>query len=365
MAADQNSSHDSGRPPIDPAGSTAPPPPPPGYYPPPPPPPKRGGGIWAKMFASLIGMLLVASIIANVYFGVTLNYLTQGVHTTTYQSGSAKHRIVILPIKGMVDSSMANYVKQSLDLLKDNPPQALILRVDSGGGGVTASDEIRHMLDTFQKDNHIPIVASYGQVAASGAYYLSTGSNYIYAQPTTITGSIGVFAPAMTFGGLLKKVGITPEWVVAKGSPDKLLANDPTRHWTDADRQEIRKFLNADYKRFVHEVLKGRSKSPAKMTQAELDKVDKGRVYTADVAVKTKLVDHIGYLPDAIKKAATLIHTPKGQMPQVDIIEQPTSISVLSLLGATHKAPNLSAEHLRSVMEELMTPKLEYRAMIR
>ena len=310
-------------------------------------------------------MILLGSILANVYFGITINYLTQGVHTVAYQAGDKDHRIVILPIKGMVDESMASFVKKSLDLLKDNPPQALLLRVDSGGGGVTASDEIRHMLDNFQKKYHVPIVSSYGQIAASGAYYISSGSNFIYAEPTTITGSIGVLAPAMTFAGLLQKIGVQPEWVVAKGSPDKTLANNPTRNWNDADRQEIQKFLDADYTQFVDAVWRGRSKAPQKMTKADLDFVDNGKVFVTSVALKHKLIDAIGYLPDAIDKAAELANTPKGTTPQVDLIQQPESISLLGLLGASHKAPDLSAEHLRAVAEELMTPTRQYRAMIR
>src|SRR5690606_2688533 len=113
--------------------------------------------------------------------------------------------------------------------LRENKPKALILRIDSGGGTVGASDRIWNELARFRQETEIPIVASFGSIAASGGYYIAAGADHIIAEPTCITGSIGVMANVMTFDRLLDKVGVTPEVLVAQGSPEKDVANNVFR----------------------------------------------------------------------------------------------------------------------------------------
>ncbi len=177
--------------------------------------------------------------------------------------------------------------------------KALVVRVDSPGGSVLASERIRQALLQARAKN-IPVVVSMGNVAASGGYWVSTPANFIYAEPSTITGSIGVFGVLPSFQGTLQKLGIGADGVKTTqlaGEPDLLKGPSPEAN------KLIQTGVEAMYARFLNIVAAARHKTPA-----DVDKIAQGRVWDGGTAHQIGLVDGFGGMSEAIAKAAELAH---------------------------------------------------------
>src|SRR6476661_3502817 len=175
--------------------------------------------------------------------------------------------------------------------------KALVVRVDSPGGSVLASERIRQAL-LEAKSKKIPIVVSMGSVAASGGYWVSTPADYIYAEPSTITGSIGVFGVLPSFQGTLQKLGIGADGVKTtplSGEPDLLKGPSPEAS------QLIQSGVNSMYGRFLGIVAEARHKTPQ-----QVDQIAQGRVWDGGTAHQLGLVDGFGGMSEAIGKAAEL-----------------------------------------------------------
>lgn len=325
-----------------------------------PPPPKRSGW-WARLFTGLLGSVLLISILLNIYFIVLVAFAMRGPTEHSYIRGNLSKRIVILPIEGMIGDDTAEFVRDAMQSLRDQPPEAIVLRVDSGGGGVSASDLIWHELGQFRRDHaNIPIVASYGGLAASGGYYVSVGTDFIFAEPTTVTGSIGVIAPAFTVDRLLDKIGVTPEVITATPSVKKDVANNILRPWNDEDRQTIRKVLDHACERFIDVVHQGRAKH---LTLEEVRAVATGQIFSADEAKDQKLIDEVGYLADAIEKAKALTGMQPGDRPSVTRLQPASGLNLLGALSGPRVPASRSVDPamVRDWVGELGTPRVEYR----
>ena len=175
--------------------------------------------------------------------------------------------------------------------------KALVVRVDSPGGSVLASERIRQAL-LEAKAQRIPVVVSMGSVAASGGYWVSTPADFIYAEPSTITGSIGVFGVIPSFQGTLQKLGIGADGVKTtplSGEPDLFKGPSPQAN------QLIQSGVDAMYARFLNIVAQSRHKSPQ-----QIDQIAQGRVWDGGTARQIGLVDGFGGISDAIGKAAEL-----------------------------------------------------------
>jgi len=175
--------------------------------------------------------------------------------------------------------------------------KALVVRVDSPGGSVLASERIRQALIEAKRRN-LPVVVSMGSVAASGGYWVSTPADFIYAEPSTITGSIGVFGILPSFEGTRAKLGLGADGVKTtplSGEPDLLKGPSPEVN------QLLQTGVNAMYARFLGIVAQARHKSPA-----EIDRIAQGRVWDGGSAHQLGLVDGFGGMDEAIAKAAQL-----------------------------------------------------------
>jgi protease IV len=175
--------------------------------------------------------------------------------------------------------------------------KALIVRIDSPGGSVSASERIRQAL-LAAKDQKIPIVVSMGDVAASGGYWVATPGDYVFAEPSTITGSIGVFGILPSFEGTLAKLGIGADGIKTtplSGEPD--LLKGPS----DAADALIQAGVDQTYGRFLTIVAQARHKSPA-----EIDRIAQGRVWDGGTARQLGLVDGFGGMNEAVAKAGEL-----------------------------------------------------------
>ena len=201
------------------------------------------------------------------------------------------------------------------DGLRKGGLKALVVRVDSPGGSVLASERIRQAI-LAAKDQGLPVVVSMGSVAASGGYWVSTPADYIYAEPSTITGSIGVFGILPSFQGTLAKLGMGADGIKTtplSGEPDLLRGPSP-----DASRL-IQASVESIYRTFLGVVAQSRHKSPA-----DIDKIAQGRIWDGGTAHQLGLVDGFGGLPEAIAKAAELAKLGKDDR-DVRYLERPPS----------------------------------------
>ena len=184
-------------------------------------------------------------------------------------------------------------------LADDDDIKAVVFRVNSGGGSAVASEQIRHAIKLVKAKK--PVVVSMGGAAASGGYWISSPANYIFAEPTTITGSIGIFGLIPNFSGLVTdKLGVTFDGVTTNKysdfETDLILGKNP-----DEIMKQMQTYTDKGYQDFLNIVSEGRGMKPA-----EVDSIAQGRVWLAPDALKIKLVDKLGSLDDAVKKAAEL-----------------------------------------------------------
>jgi protease-4 len=210
----------------------------------------------------------------------------------------------------------------------DSGIKALVVRVDSPGGSVLASERIRQAL-LAAKAKKIPVVVSMGSVAASGGYWVSTPADFIYAEPSTITGSIGVFGVLPSFQGTLQKLGVGADGVKTtplSGEPD--LLKGPSLEAS----QLIQAGVNSMYGRFLSIVAESRHKTPQ-----QVDQIAQGRVWDGGTAHQIGLVDGFGGIQDAIAKAAQLAGL--GSERRVRYLEPPVSLEdqLLEALAAERR----------------------------
>lgn len=213
--------------------------------------------------------------------------------------------IGVVTIAGMIVDGKAGpgsaggdtIAKEIQDGVRNKGIKALVVRVDSPGGSVLASERIRQAL-LEAKAKKIPIVVSMGSVAASGGYWVSTPADFIYAEPSTITGSIGVFGVLPSFQGALKKLGVGADGVkttALSGEPDLLKGPSPEAN------QLIQTGVESMYGRFLNIVAASRHKTPQ-----QVDQIAQGRVWDGGTAHQLGLVDAFGGMSEAIAKAAQL-----------------------------------------------------------
>jgi len=187
-------------------------------------------------------------------------------------------------------------LREELKKASDDPKvRALVVRINSPGGTVTASDIIFRELETFKRTRGIPIVASMMDVAASGGYYVALAADTIVAHPTTVTGSIGVIMLSVNAEGLMQKIGVATSAIKSGERKDM---GSPFRQLTPEERAIFQSVIDDLHRQFVAKVVE-RRKIPAATAATLAD----GRIYTAEQALGHRLVDRIGYIPDALDVA--------------------------------------------------------------
>lgn len=201
---------------------------------------------------------------------------------------------MILPGDGQTGIQSQTYKEAIQKIAEDDNIRAVVLRVNSGGGDANTSEEILHELSKIDRD--IPVIASFGEVAASGGYYIATGADRIFAEPYTITGSIGVLGMIPNFKGLINNIGITTDHVKTN---ENSVYYSPFEGLTPQGKQVLTESTEQVYEVFVNHVAKNRKKS-----YEQIDALGGGRVYTGMEAKRNGLVDELGTLQDAINYAA-------------------------------------------------------------
>lgn len=222
--------------------------------------------------------------------------------------GKGRPKILLLDISGFITErertgrlglitkpSLVEQVKEALRMAEgDDEISGVIVKINSPGGLVTATDIIYHELVTFKEKKKIPVHACIMSIGASGGYYIASATDEIIAHPTAITGSIGVISLKFNIEGLLDKIGVEEE---TYKSGDKKDIFSPFRGRTPEEKEIIQEIIDSLYGRFLDAVYARRK---GILAMEELKVLADGRVYTAEQALETKLIDRIGYLDDAI-----------------------------------------------------------------
>ncbi|OGV70282.1 MAG: hypothetical protein A2283_00270 [Lentisphaerae bacterium RIFOXYA12_FULL_48_11] len=206
--------------------------------------------------------------------------------------------------QGSIFSVARDPVETALRMIRtatqDKNIKGIILVVDSPGGGITASDIIYNELKKFKKtDPSRKVIALFGDIAASGGYYVASAADYIIAHPTTITGSIGVLISTLNFKGFGDRYGIKSISITSGKNKDML---NPLKDLTDEQQKLLQFTIDDMYKRFVQVVSEGRS-----MPEDDVKKIADGRILTASEALENKLIDRIGYWDDAMDETCNIL----------------------------------------------------------
>src|SRR2546427_6021668 len=224
--------------------------------------------------------------------------------------GTAADKILMMDISGVIsDKGSSNPLSESEDLVarikeeltlaaEDRHIKALLLRINSPGGTVTASDVIHHEISEFKTKRKIPVVATIMDIGASGGYYIAVAADQIIAHPTSVTGSVGVIMLRVNAEGLLQKIGVEAGAIKSGAKKD---IGSPFRPMTEDERAIFQSMINGFFSRFLDVVSKGRS-----LPADQLKVIADGRVLTGPQALQLGLVDQVGYLDDGIAAAKKL-----------------------------------------------------------
>jgi protease-4 len=211
---------------------------------------------------------------------------------------SGENRIALIRVEGVILDAQTTI--GDLKRFSENPlVKAIVLRIDSPGGGVVPSQEIHDAVKRVKNKSNKAIIASMGTVAASGGYYIAAATDRIIANPGTLTGSIGVIMEMANVEGLLKKVGV--EGIVIKSGRFKD-AGSPLRRMNEEERKLMQSVMDDVHQQFIQAVAEGRS-----LEMSEVQPLADGRIFTGRQAKEARLVDELGDLDDAIHLAADIV----------------------------------------------------------
>ena len=205
------------------------------------------------------------------------------------------------------ENPVSRFVQELDQAAADDAVKAVVLRVNSPGGTVSASDAMYQILKRFRAKTHKPVVAAGQEVVASGAYYLSCGADKIVAQPTTLVGSIGVIFETFNVQGTMGKIGVTTEAYRSAVHKD---IGSPFRPTTDDEKVIFQNLVDEYFARFKGIVTTNRPIPPT----ADFGQMTDGRVYSGEAAAKLGLVDQVGLLEDAIALAKTMAHAKDAEV---------------------------------------------------
>lgn len=263
-------------------------------------------GAAVVLLVGSIGLNTVISIFKTDFFSIFNDVMNteQTVVETVIEPGDYGERIALLSVDGTiqdvgssspwttVEYDHQSFLSQLENILYDESVQAVVLYVNSPGGGVIESADIHEKLVEIKEQRNIPIYVSMGSYAASGGYYISAPADRIFAHSETITGSIGVIMQSYNFSELADKLGIEFETIKSGEHKDMFGGTRPT---TDEEKAMVQEMINESYEAFVDVIEQGRG-----MSEADVKKVADGRILGGSQAIEAGLVDVIGGLEDTI-----------------------------------------------------------------
>jgi len=314
--------------------------PPPPVITPPTPKPRKSRG-W-MIFAIILLVVLLFSLLINFtqFVSHVLNFNRNFTGSITHDAGprleeylvkdNDEHdKIAVVTVDGIITghaadqsgNSMVDVIKAQLDRAKkDDHVKAVILKVDSPGGEVMASDEINKAIVKFQTESKKPVVCSMGSLAASGGYYISAPCRWIVANDLTITASIGVIMETLNIRNLMDKIGVEPNVYKSGKFKDMLSGMRSTNEIPPEERAMVQKLINDTYGRFKDVVRDGRAQAHAQNKMdgmplaSDWESYADGRVLSGTDAFKYGFVDQLGDFDDAVKRTEKIAGIPNANL---------------------------------------------------
>lgn len=262
-----------------------------------------------KKYAFLLLALVFALNNCSIHFDVLGK---DKIEEVVLVQSKAKDKILIIDISGIIGMTIKpSLLSRESDIVsrvyyrlqkasEDRRIKGIILRLDTPGGEVTASDILFNEIRNFRQKTGVPVVSLMMGVAASGGYYIAAASDHIIAHPSTITGSIGVISLFPNLEELFAKIGVEVNVIKSGEMKD---SGSAFRSMTDDDRAVFQVVVNELYQKFLDVVVQGRNGA---LSLEELRPIADGRIYTAQQALKLKLIDEIGYFDQALEKVKSL-----------------------------------------------------------
>ena len=309
--------------------------------------------------------LLVLILAVSILFNVALSALLMGQSPAggdaakfreSTVEGEGPDKVALVPIQGLIvpgygDSvfggrgTVASIIAQLRKAAADDAVKAIILEIDSPGGSVGDSDLIYHEVQKIRESGK-PVISFLRDMAASGAYYIAVGSDKIIAQPTTITGNIGVIVHSVNVEGLFQKLGIR-EVIIKKGRMKDLLS--PTRSLTPEEELLLQDITNKLYYQFASIVASRR-----KLSADQMSRIADGRIFLAPDALAAGLIDAVGYRDESLATVRGMLGLKTFRLVRYEKL-----FSFKDMLGASAQAFSPSAA-LREGIMETAAPKLMY-----
>ena len=272
-------------------------------------------------------------------------------------SRTATDKIAVVRAIGTIIESDDFVEKQLKKIERDPAVKAIVLRIDSPGGTVTYSDRLYHKVNELAADRELPVVVSMGSLCASGGYYLAMTvgdqEDAIYAEPTTWTGSIGVVIPHYNFSRLMAMTGVQDGSIT---SGDLKLMGSPTHAMSEKEREVLQTLVDESFEGFKEIVRSGRPSF--RENDEALDAVATGQIFTAKQALDKGLVDKLGFIEDAIERAAELAGVSTDSVRCVTYTKQVTPVE--AILGASVPTTQGSSRSELRALIELSTPRAYY-----
>lgn len=251
------------------------------------------------------GITAVLFLVVLMFVGIAFMFFANSISSSSPTSsgdyyfeytGKGKGKVGVVELNYPIYSS-TDIVRQFKKFAKDESIKSILLRIDSPGGGVAASQEIYEIIKKTRDDGK-PVIVSFGSIAASGGYLAACGGSIIVSNPGSITGSIGVIANFMSWKELTDKIGIQDNTIKSGELKD---AGNPFRDMNEADKEYFQDIVENSFEQFFKVV-----KDERKIPEDKLREIANGRVFTGEQALQLGLVDKLGTLEDAIKLAAEL-----------------------------------------------------------
>ena len=341
--------------------------PPSGYYP----PPRPRFGLWLVLL--FLSGLLFLSMLSNLGYYLESSSgagagsgVRRAMDEVITENNDSEHKILIADVSGVISNltldrsgmSMVRWIEEQLKQASDDYAiKAVILKVDSPGGEVLASDQIYERIQSFQESTGKPVIASMAGLAASGGYYISAPCRWIVAHPLTITGSIGVIMHGYNYRTLMDKVGVQPNVFKSGRFKDMLSGEKRPQEVSDEEKAMVQGMVDSTFQRFKEVILKGRNWSQDQdgdegraLSPAWQDFAD-GRILSGTQAYELGFVDELGSFEVAVDRAKSLAGIEDANLIAYD---KPFSLfSFFRFMGKT------SAENKVKVDIGLDIPRLE------
>jgi protease-4 len=338
--------------------------PPPGFMPPgffPPPKPPRG--LARALFTTFVTTIFGLSIMANIYLLILTGVMgDHSAKSNTLVQGDPRQEVAVVPvINQLITQKDADALDDLLKQVEKNENvKAVVIRIDTPGGEVAPSDEMYHRIGQYKAAHpNIPIVISMGGMATSGGYYTACAGDYLFAEPTTLTGNIGVLMESLNFARLIDKWGIDDTTLHSTGA-DYKTSGSMFRPQSPEDKAYLTGILDSVADQFHAAVKTGRQGK----LKGSLTDIFNAQAYPADAALKLGLVDQIGYLQDACKYAAS-----KANLTNMNVVTYEQPVTLLKLLSGKSNLPDPTASNALKIngvpvqsdtLDHLLSPRPLY-----